>query len=63
MKISATRYSAVPREALSRAITAWTSSSPTVTNGSIWRRCSRCQAISPRICRFIERSEEPIERR
>ena len=63
MKISATRYSAVPREALSRAITACTSSSPTVTNGSIWRRWSRCQASSPRIWRFSDRSDEPIERR
>ena len=44
-------------------MTTRTSSSPTVTNGSIRRRWSRCQASSPLIWRFIERSDEPIERK
>ena len=41
--------------ALSRSMTAFTSSSPTLTNGSILRRCSRCQAISPSIWRLQRR--------
>jgi hypothetical protein len=53
----------VPREALSCVIIAWTSSSPTLTNWSIQRPRSRCQAMLPRIWRFRDRSDEPIPRR
>ena len=57
------RLAAAGQEAVMRAITAATSSSPTLTNGSIWRRWSRSHASWPRICRFSDRSEEPTERR
>ena len=42
-------------------MTAWTSSSLTLTNGSILLRCRRDQAISPWICRFRVSGDAPFD--
>jgi hypothetical protein len=59
MKISPTRNSSAPFDALSLSITAWTSSSPTLIVLSIFFDWSRRQAISPMICRRMDRIDEP----